>query len=74
MITITASTVHGAPGATLADMDRETVQCAVRLGGGTMSPERAAEWLREIYADVIRTAEAVTLDSGAVSCGVQVAA
>lgn len=61
MITITARTVEGAPGMSLAEMDAETVKASTMLGGPNV-PEGAADYLRGIYGEVIGTAGAVTLD------------
>jgi hypothetical protein len=61
MITITDRTVVGASGMTLAEMDAETVQASAMLGGPNV-PEGAADYLRNIYREVIAFAGSVKLD------------
>lgn len=61
MITVTDRTVVGAPGMSLAEMDAATLRASALLGGPNV-PEGAADYLRMIYAEVIRSAGAVTLD------------
>lgn len=73
MITLTMATVTGAPGMSHADMDAATVQAASLLGGPTSSPETAADFLRDVYADVLRTAGSVDLQAPVVA-GIAVAA
>lgn len=73
MITLTARTVEGAPGATVAELDAETVSLSALLGGPS-EPWQAAEFLRDVYAGVIRTAGAVTLAAYAGGIAHEVAA
>lgn len=61
MIEITDSCVFGASGMTLRQMDDETVKASTLLGGPNV-PEGAAEYLRNIYREVIGSAGSVTLD------------
>lgn len=74
MITLTMATIEGAAGATLADMDGETVRLSTLLGGPS-DAWNAAEYLRDVYREVIRSAGAVTLsahiDRGIVTGGVE---
>lgn len=61
---LTDRTVIGEPGATLADMDEATCRAALLIGGGAaLSPEAAADFLRDVYASVIASAGCVTLTS-----------
>lgn len=53
--------VLGGSGMSLAQLDALTVECARLLGGATSSPEVAADYLRDVYSDVLRTAGEVSL-------------
>ena len=64
LITLTARTIHGDNGSTLAQLDSYTLRAAAMLGGTCESPETAAEFLRDVYGSVLKTAGAVTLAVG----------
>lgn len=75
MITITADTVFGRVNSAGGpeQLDRDILAAAEILGGPTSSSEVAADWLRSVYADVIRTAGSVDLQVPALAA-IEVAA
>lgn len=69
MITLTLATVEGDSGWTLAQLDGATVEISRALGGPG-DAWNGAEFLRDVYGEVLRTAGSVTLVAPAAGAAV----